>query len=169
MREQLLEHKIHDNRHDGRPREKMNPVEYYHLLRDHITKTHDLINQRTIWLSISQSFFFGGYGTIANAPKDPKGPVFAMQQDVLLWLLPVAAFVACIAVYVGLIARVVHLTGLRKQFESYVGDSEDIADYPTIDAPNFVRVMEKIAYLTLPAVFMLAWAWILTRQFGIVK
>ncbi len=162
-----MEHKLHDNRNDGRTKEKMNPVEYYHLLRDHITKNHDLINQRTIWLSISQSFFFGGYGTITNAPKDAKGPVFALQQDVLLWLLPVAALIACMAVYVGLIARVVHLSALRRQFEDYVGDNPDVADYPTIDAPKFVRIMEKAAYLALPAIFMMAWIWILVRQVGV--
>jgi hypothetical protein len=162
MRE-VLEYHGHDNRNE-RKQEKMAPTDYYHLLRGHITQTHDLINQRTIWLSISQSFFYGGYATVANAPKDAKAPVFAEQQEVLLWLLPVAALIACVAIYLGLIGRVVHLSALRKQFEKYVGENAEIADYPSIDATPLVRTLEKAAYLILPAVFVLAWIFILVRQ-----
>jgi|GEM_PF-907233 len=161
---EILEYHNHDNQPERNGREKIRSMDYYHLLRGHITQTHDLINVRTIWLSISQSFFYGGYATVANAPVDPKGAVFAQQQDVLLWLLPVAALVACIAIYLGLIGRVIHLSGLRKQFEQYVGENEEIADYPSIDATPFVRLMEKAAYLVLPAVFSLSWIFILIKQ-----
>ncbi len=160
----VLEHRNHDRTNQRKPEEKMDPVDYYALMRGHITQTHDLINQRTIWLSISQSFFYGGYGGIANAPKEAKNAVFSGQQDLLLWLLPLAAIVACAAVYTGLIGRVIHLLGLRKQFELYVGDTDALADYPSIDAPPLVRTMEKIAYLMLPAVFMAGWIFILAKQ-----
>lgn len=159
-----LEHRNHDNANRRNPDEKMDLGEYYTLMRGHITQTHELINQRTIWMSISQSFFYGGYGTIANAPKEAKNPVFGGQQDLLLWLLPVAAIVACIAVYTGLIGRVIHLSSLRKQFESYVADPDLLPEYPSIDAPPLVRTMEKIAYLMLPAVFVGGWIFILVRQ-----
>ena len=139
-------------------------ADYYKLVRGQIEHVQNMVNQRVIWLVISQSFFYGGYAGVVNAPKEAKNAIFGGQQDVLLWLLPVAAIAACISVYVGLVATLSYLPSLRKKFERFEHDDDTDNDFPPIDATKFVRIMEQISSILLPLVFIAAWVFILVKQ-----
>lgn len=136
--------------------------DFYKQIRQHILDEHNILNQRTIWLSISQSFFFGGYASVANAPKDAKSPIFSAQQDLLLWLLPAAALVAGICVFLGIIARSVSMQKLQKKFE-LCGEFDE--NYPPIDADRNVKLLEIFSVWVLPTVFIITWIVILSKQF----
>ncbi|RFS15509.1 hypothetical protein [Emticicia sp. C21] len=136
--------------------------EFYELYRKYIVDEHNILNQRTIWLAISQSFFFGGYASVANAPKEAKSPIFAAQQELLLWLLPSAALIACFCVFLGIIARSMNLESTKRKFELC---SEEDENYPLIDGTTRVKRMEIFSIWVLPIIFMVTWLVILIRQF----
>ncbi|RFS17541.1 hypothetical protein [Emticicia sp. C21] len=136
--------------------------DFYKQFRQHIVDEHNILNQRTIWLAISQSFFFGGYASVANAPKEAKSPIFAGQQDLLLWLIPSAALVACICIFFGVIARSISMHSLQKKFD-LSGQFDE--NYPPIDAGKNVKMMEVFSVWILPIVFMITWIIILAKQF----
>ena len=136
--------------------------DFYQLYRQHIVDNHNILNQRTIWLAISQSFFFGGYATIVNAPKESKNSILSNQQDLLLWLIPIAALLGCICIFFGIIARSIHIQTLYKKFYSY-GEMDD--NYPSIDVSITVKRMEIFAVWVLPLVFIATWIFILVNTF----
>jgi hypothetical protein len=142
-------------------KESMPWEDFYKLYRQHIIDEHNILNQRTIWLAISQSFFFGGYASVANAPKEAKNPIFAGQQDLLLWLIPSAAMVACICIFVGVLARSMNMEAIRKKFDVYPEKDEN---YPPIDATSTAKAMEIFSVWVLPLVFMATWIFILIKQ-----
>ena len=136
--------------------------DFYKQFRQHIVDEHNILNQRTIWLAISQSFFFGGYASVANAPKDAKSPIFAGQQELLLWLIPSAALVACICIFLGVVARSISMQSLQKKFDLY-GDFDE--NFPPLDAGTKVKRMEIFSVWVLPLVFAITWMIILAKQF----
>lgn len=136
--------------------------EFYKQFRQHIVDEHNILNQRTIWLAISQSFFFGGYASVANAPKEAKNVIFAGQQDLLLWLIPSSALVACFCIFLGLIARSINIQSIQKKFDLY-GDFDE--NYPPLDAGTIVKRMETFSVWVLPLVFIATWIIILAKQF----
>ena len=138
--------------------------DYYNLLRTQITQSHELVNQRSIWMAISQSFFYGAYVGIANAPKEAKNALYGRQQDLLLWLLPVAALMACTFVYMGIIARVYYLGRLRREFKKTGIEDDNFEQYPPIDAVQLVRTLENAGSLVLPVIFIMSWIVVLIRQ-----
>jgi hypothetical protein len=136
--------------------------DFYKQYRQHIVDEHNILNQRTIWLAISQSFFFGSYASAANAPKEAKSPIFATQQDLLLWLIPSAALVACICIFFGVIARSISMQALQKKFD-LSGQFDE--NYPPLDAGTNVKLMEVFSVWILPLVFAVTWITILVTQF----
>lgn len=153
--------KLEKSRINPPERKSMPWEEFYTLMRQRIVEVHDIINQRTIWLAISQSFFFGGYAGVANAPKEAKNALFAGQQDLLLWLIPSAALIACTCVFVGILARSKSLDSLQEKFDQC--DERD-DNYPPVDASLAIRRMEKFSILIMPLVFMGTWIFILAKQ-----
>lgn len=148
------------NRVNPPERKNMPWEEFYTLMRQRIVEVHDIINQRTIWLAISQSFFFGGYAGVANAPKEAKNALFAGQQNLLLWLIPSAALIACTCVFVGILARSMSLKSLQEKFDQ-CNQMDTI--YPPLDASPTIRAMEKFSILIMPLVFMSTWAVIMVK------
>lgn len=136
--------------------------DFYKQYRQHIVDEHNILNQRTIWLAISQSFFFGGYASVANAPKEAKSPIFSAQQDLLLWLIPAAAFIACCCIFLGVIARSISMQEIQKKFD-LSGEFDE--NFPPIDAGRTAKLMEVFSVWVLPLIFMGTWLIILGRQF----
>jgi hypothetical protein len=66
-------------------------AQYYDRIRSQIEHEDELINLRVVWQLLAQSFFFSTYATLLNAQKEAKNVVFAEEQQVLLWLMPIAA------------------------------------------------------------------------------
>src|SRR5581483_7947161 len=53
---------------------------------------------------IAEAFFTGAYVTLLNAQEKAKNPVFAFQQDLMFWVLPVAAVLAGALGYAAVLA-----------------------------------------------------------------
>lgn len=146
--------------------QQLSKAEFYTLMRGQVEFVNNIINQRIIWLVISQSFFFGGYAGVANAPEKARSPLFAQQGDLLLWVLPTAALLACVVSYSTIIAAVMDMPRLRKTFEKCCEKLDDQQEgLPDLEPPAGIRRVEKLATLIVPVIFMLTWLVILVTQY----
>jgi hypothetical protein len=91
---------------------------YYDMISSQIDAENQLSNMRVIWLLIAEAFFVGGYVTLLNAQK-AKDDFFALQQDLLFWLLPCAAFLAAVLASAGVLASTKRVVQFQKFYERY--------------------------------------------------
>ena len=138
-------------------------ADFYQLIRARIEKEDELVNQRLIWMVFSQSFMFSAFAILTNAPEKPKTPTMGAQQDLLLWIIPVIALFACALIYIGLLASLLTLKGLRKRYDNYPDDGT--ADHlPPIQNIGWVRLLSAMAPIGLPLLFVLTWLMLLLNQ-----
>jgi hypothetical protein len=69
-------------------------ADYYRLIRSQIEHEDELVNLRVVRQLLVQSFFFSAYATLLDAPQQAKEMVFERMQQLLTWLIPVAALLA---------------------------------------------------------------------------
>jgi hypothetical protein len=98
---------------------QLSRAEYYQFIKQQIDHQDNLVNQRVIWQIIAQAFFFSAYTSLMNAPKESKGPLFDAEQRLLLWLLPLAGFLAGVLTYVGILSSLKTIDYLRKLYDEY--------------------------------------------------
>jgi hypothetical protein len=98
---------------------QLSRAEYYQFIKQQIDHQDNLVNQRVIWQIIAQAFFFSAYTSLMNAPKESKGPIFDAEQRLLLWLLPLAGFLAGLLTYVGILSSLKTIDYLRKLYDEY--------------------------------------------------
>jgi hypothetical protein len=126
-------------------------AEYYRLIRGQIEHHDNLVNQRVIWQIISQSFFFGAYASLLNAPKEAKSPIFEAEQLLLIWLLPIAGLLAGALTYASIIASLKSIEHLHGLYDEYVGSRpDDISNklFPHIQGPSLsAQIGKGLAYL----------------------
>src|SRR5690348_2032029 len=97
-------------------------AEYYGLIRSQIEHEDELVNLRVVWQLLVQSFFLTAYATPLNAKDPAKTPVFEQEQQLLTWLLPVAAWVAGLLTFVSIITAMKTIRHLRELYEAYDRD-----------------------------------------------
>jgi hypothetical protein len=147
-------------------RGQLTRAQYYDRIRSQIEHEDELVNLRVVWQLLAQSFFFSTYATLLTVKEQAKAPQYEVQQDVLLWLVPIAALLAglltCISVFTSL-ANVYHL---RRRYETYATSREEDRTthlFPPLQAPDHIRKLAQVAPIGLPLVFIIAWGVIFIR------
>jgi hypothetical protein len=146
---------------------KLSLAELYSVIRGRIDHEDDLVNQRVLWILLTQAFFFGAYVGLLNAPKEVKNSLFEAEQTLLLWLLPTAALLTGLLAYLGIASSLKSIAYLRHLYEDHVqakasGD-HSTKFYPEIQGPSYLR---KLAFLTpawMPMILIMAWLVVLGR------
>lgn len=142
-------------------------AELYDRLRAQIQHEDELINIRVVWQLLAQSFFFSTYAALLNAPKEGRSAVFAQQQELLLWVVPIVALLAGIIASVSIFTSIYTIEHLGQSYQSYSlrpGREDRSAKlFPNIQGPKAVRAWARVAPVGLPLLFILTWLLILTR------
>ncbi|MDN5943217.1 MAG: hypothetical protein L0H94_15165 [Nitrospira sp.] len=136
-------------------------AELYRLIRGQIDHEDDMVNQRVLWSLLTQAFFFGAYVALLNAPSEPKNFLFANEQKLLLWLLPIAALLTGLLAYVGIISSLKSIAHLRHMFQDHE-HAKALTDhsakgYPDIQGPPHLRKFGFITPAWMPMIFIIAW------------
>jgi hypothetical protein len=141
-------------------------AQYYDRIRSQIEHEDELINLRVVWQLLAQSFFFSTYAALLNAQKEAKNVLFSEEQQVLLWLMPIAALLAGVLTSASIFTSLANIVSLRHRYESYAKDQpEDQSSklFPPIQGEERLRKLANIAPIGLPLLFIVAWFIILIR------
>jgi hypothetical protein len=141
-------------------------AQYYDRVRSQIKHEDELLNLRVVWQLLAQSFFISTYATLLNAQKEAKNVLFAEEQQVLLWLMPIAALLAGLLTSASIFTSLANIASLRHRYESYAKNQpEDHTSklFPPIQGEEPLRKLANIAPIGLPLLFILAWLIILIR------
>jgi hypothetical protein len=153
---------IHENRTGDLTR-----AQYYDRIRSQIEHEDELINLRVVWQLLAQSFFFSTYASLLNADKQAKSVLFHQEQEVLFWLVPVAAFFAGLLTAVSIFTSLANIAHLRHLFEDYAkneaAEDQSAKLFPPIQGVERLRKLANIAPIGLPLLFIRAWLVILIR------
>ncbi|HEX8548875.1 MAG TPA: hypothetical protein VF691_18055 [Cytophagaceae bacterium] len=151
---------------EGEENQFMSKQEYYNVFRGRIEYANNLINQRIIWLVISQSFFFSAYAMILNAPEKAKNPLFEDLQLVMHNLLPIAAITSALLSYIAIAASVYDIPKLSRSFDEFCKSSEvDNVKLPHVMSSPMVNRIEMATTLVLPSIFAISWAIIIFNAY----
>ena len=146
---------------------QLSRAEYYQFIKQQIDHQDNLVNQRVIWQIIAQAFFFSAYTSLMNAPKESKGPIFDAEQRLLLWLLPLAGFLAGLLTYVGILSSLKTIDYLRKLYDEYshgrAPKDSSSRLYPPIQGPAHLRRWASVAPILMPIILSLTWLIVLGR------
>ena len=96
-------------------------AQYYDRIRSQIEHEDELINLRVVWQLLAQSFFFSTYASLLNV-EQAKSVLFHQEQEVLFWLVPVAALFAGLLTAVSIFTSLANIAHLRHLFEDYAKD-----------------------------------------------
>jgi hypothetical protein len=142
--------------------------DYYDKIRSHIDAEDQLSNMRVIWLLIAEAFFVGGYATLLNAQETPKNALFGFQQDLLLWIIPVAALLGALLALAGVLASMKRVHQLQRYYERYelrTRDEDHSTDaYPPLHHGHEVDRLANLSMLGLPLLFVMLWGMIVVIQ-----
>ncbi|HKN86686.1 MAG TPA: hypothetical protein VJV04_07500 [Nitrospiraceae bacterium] len=147
-------------------------AQYYDRIRSQIEHEDELINLRVVWQLLAQSFFFSTYASLLNAKEPAKTIVFDQEQQVLLWLVPIAALLAGFLTSVSIFTSLANITHLRHLYKTY--DKEATAEdqssklFPPIQGVEHLQRLATIAPIGLPILFIIAWLVILIRLLPLV-
>jgi len=138
-------------------------TDIYKTTRGQIEHYDNSINQRVIWLSIGQSFFFGVYGTLVSI-KAPT-PDLVAKQRLLALLFPVAAFLCAVFTLFDVIATLIYLRRLRRYYEDATEHTDVDHLYPPVYGRPIDRICQHISPVLIPLVFILTWAYLLLYDY----
>ncbi|HJU06439.1 MAG TPA: hypothetical protein VJ692_14930 [Nitrospiraceae bacterium] len=142
-------------------------AEYYDRVRSQIEHEDELINLRVVWQLLVQSFFFSTFATLLNAKDPAKNALIDQLQHFLVWVVPIAAFLAGLLTFVGIVTALLNVNSLRRSYEDYSRDTDGRDQssklFPPIQGPDHLRKLAQISPIGLPLLFILTWLIILIR------
>jgi fatty acid desaturase len=133
--------------------------EIYRVTRAQIEHHDNAVNQRVIWLSIGQSFFFNVYAMLVTA-KAPSPELFKKQQ-MLAVIFPVAALLVAIFTFIDVIAGMFYMRKLRKNYKGVTDGSSHENYYPMVNGTKHDRVFQRISPFMIPLIFIITWVYLL--------
>ena len=146
---------------------ELSRAEYYQFIKQQIDHQDHLVNQRVIWQIIAQAFFFSAYTSLLNAPKEAKAPPFDAEQQLLLWLLPIAGLLTGLVTYAGIVSSIKTIAYLRELYDEYShGKARVDASsrlYPPIQGPPHLRRWANLAPVLMPIIFAATWLMVIGR------
>ena len=139
-------------------------AELYDRLKSQMQHEDELINIRVLWQLLAQSFFFSTYATLLNA-KEAKNGVFAQQQELLLWAVPVIALLAGLIASISIFTSIYTIEYMGRVYQNYKAQQEDETTklFPPIQGPEAIRTWARVAPIGLPVLFILTWLVILFK------
>jgi hypothetical protein len=141
--------------------------DYYQMIRSQIDAENQLANMRVIWLLIAEAFFVGGYATLLNAQEQAKNQLYAVQQELLFWVLPLAALIAGLLACAGVVAsakRVAQFEEFYTLYEERTAQDESTEGYPPLQNHGLVHWLTAISLVGLPILFVILWGIVLVIQ-----
>jgi len=136
----------------------------YTVTRTQIEHYDNSVNQRVIWLSIGQSFFFNVYAMLVTA-KAPTPPLFAKQQ-MLAVVFPIAALLVAIFTLVDVIAGLFYLRKLRLNYKIVTDGSSKENLYPMINGNKRDRFFQRLSPVMIPLLFIATWLYLLLYDYN---
>jgi H+/gluconate symporter-like permease len=133
--------------------------EIYRVTRAQIEHHDNAVNQRVIWLSIGQSFFFNVYAMLVTA-KAPSPELFKKQQ-MLAVIFPVAALVVAIFTFIDVIAGLLYVRKLRMTYKAATDGSSHENYYPMLNGNKQDRFFQRISPFMIPVIFIITWVYLL--------
>jgi len=121
-----------------------NKEKYYNRL----TFEHELINHRITWLLTSQSVLFAAYGFTA----DKTGDDIKLLLNTIAWAGPLISLLIALAIITSYLAK----WYARKTYRDESGDKDE-----PLGVRSWITFMGFIAEISLPIVFIIAWAFVL--------
>lgn len=117
------------------------------------------INQRVIWLSIGQSFFFNVYAMLITA-KAPT-PELIEKQRLLAVLFPAAALLTAVFTMFDVVSILFYVRKLRKMYEDASKGEVNNSIYPPIFGIQRDRLFQRLSPIMIPAIFIATWTYLL--------
>lgn len=136
----------------------------YTVTRTQIEHYDNSVNQRVIWLSIGQSFFFNVYAMLVTA-KAPTPPLFAKQQ-MLAVIFPIAALLVAVFTLVDVIAGLLYLRKLRLNYKGVTDGSSKENLYPMINGNKRDRFFQRLSPIMIPILFIATWLYLLLYDYN---
>ena len=136
----------------------------YTVTRTQIEHYDNSVNQRVIWLSIGQYFFFNVYAMLVTA-KAPTPPLFAKQQ-MLAVIFPIAALLVAVFTLVDVIAGLLYLRKLRLNYKSVTDGSSKENFYPMINGNKRDRFFQRLSPVMIPLLFIATWIYLLLYDYN---
>jgi len=135
------------------------PSELYRISRAQIEHHDNAVNQRVIWLSIGQSFFFNVYAMLVTA-KAPTPELFK-KQEMLAVIFPIAALVVSIFTFMDVLAGIFYMRKLRMNYKGHTDGSSSELHYPMLNGNKWDRTFQRISPVMIPLVFIITWIYLL--------
>ncbi|WP_345949377.1 MULTISPECIES: hypothetical protein [unclassified Mucilaginibacter] len=133
--------------------------EIYRVSRAQIEHHDNAVNQRVIWLSIGQSFFFNVYAMLVTA-KAPSPELFQKQQ-MLAVIFPIAALAVAVFTFIDVIAGLFYMRKLRRNYKAVTDGSSAENYYPMLNGNKRDRVFQRISPFMIPLIFIITWVYLL--------
>src|SRR3978361_263891 len=127
-------------------------TDVYKTNRAQIEHYDNGINQRVIWLSIGQSFFFNVYAMLVTA-KAPT-PDLLTKQKMLAIIFPFAALLTAIFTLFDVVATLFYLRKLKRYYESAITNIDADKMYPPVFGKPADRIFQHISPVLIPMVFI---------------
>lgn len=144
---------------DQGPKEEQKLSQLYIVSRAQIEHHDNAVNQRVIWLSIGQSFFFNVYAMLVTA-KAPTPELFKKQQ-LLAIIFPIAAFLVAVFTLVDVLAGLFYIRKLRLNYKKNTNGSSQEGYYPMLNGNRWERTFQRISPLMIPVIFVITWIYLL--------
>jgi hypothetical protein len=145
---------------------QLSQAQYYDRIRAQIEHEDELVNLRVVWQLLAQSFFFSTYASLLTVKAEAKNLLYAHEQDVLLWLVPIAALLAGVLTSLSVFTSLANVNHLRHLYESYAAsrnEDQTAKLFPPIQAREPVRKLAQLTPIGLPLLFIAAWAIVFIR------
>ena len=104
-----------------------------------------------------------------TATDQPKNPQYGQEQDLLLWLIPIAALLAGFFTSLSVFTSLANVNRLRRLYENYAASREEDTTsrlFPPIQASEGIRKLAQLSPIGLPLLFIAAWAVVL---YGLIR
>lgn len=141
-----------------------NDLAYADAVRHQIEHEDSLIVNRLSWLIGSQSFLFSAFAIVLNGPTQTRSAQFIHQQDLLVLLLPFVGLSICLLIYMGVLAGIRVMAGLRRDL--YEHHSKAINYRPPIQGSPLTLILGHAAPLLLPLIFAGTWLMLIILHFA---
>ena len=145
---------------------ELSQAQYYDRIREQIQHEDELVNLRVVWQLLAQSFFFSTYASLLTVKAEAKSLLYGAEQDVLLWVVPIAALLAGVLTSLSVFTSLANVNHLRLLYESYAASRKEDQTaqlFPPIQAPERIRKLAQLTPIGLPLLFILAWAIVFIR------
>jgi hypothetical protein len=149
--------------------QSIGPEKYYAIIRGQIEHQDNLIGQRLSWFVGAQAFLFTAYAiTVSNSGTVSSfGPAHAAwvidRMKLLLILIPLTSILTSFFIYLAVIAGLIAIVDLRRQYRIFAGHSPHTG-LPPIQGTHLTQLLGRAAPLFIPLVFFVVWMVLLFQK-----